>query len=485
MIELSHAPMEGSIGSADKRFNQFGFSLIFISSVLLGIWATKDTIALRNILLVLGSLLSLIYVSLELRLHHLASRLTLKTSIPLILIGLMFCWVVFHFFFLSRYPELQFDELKSTWLRSFLAVILALGTGLAIGRKPNLINLLWLGILASFCVLFYQYIPIAIAKKSLFAPDWFGSSYIYLAKINGVLMGTILIAGLTGTLIDTARRGNSKTILLTSIYWFMGVFLALYSYVYIFMARNGIGLASLLFFGWIVIGLAVSIGNTIKKQTVQISKFLSASALVLLATILFGWLGLQHIKSAPGWLSLVDDVLIAVQIEKYPNWRDPAALGYPKKLDGTSVAINTYERAAWATAGTTLFLPENPLGLGVLNRPYPRLLLEKYGKDVGYIPSTHSAWIEFGLAFGYPGAFLLLISLAILIVRSTSKQFNFSATSLSISFSLLLMYTVGELSTAHAVEILFYWIAFLFAIQVKHTSPPTIGQLPNEVALTS
>ena len=457
----------GDKETSTKRFNQLGISLVFISAILLGIWATKDTIALRNILLVLGTLLSLIYISLEFRLHHLASQLTWKNCLPLILIGLMFAWVVFHFFFLSRYPELQFDELKSTWLRSFLAVILALGTGLAIGRKPNLIHLLWLGILVSFLVLFYQYIPIAIAKKSLFAPDWYGPSYIYLAKINGVLMGTILIAGLTGTLIDTARRGNSKTILFTLIYWFVGVFLAIYSYVYIFMARNGIGLAALLFIAWIIIGIAVYIRNTIRKQTVRIPKFLLASALVLLATVLFGWLGLQHIKSAPGWLSLVDDVSIAVQIDKYPNWRDPAALGYPKKLDGTSVAANTYERAAWATAGTILFLPENPLGLGVLNRPYPRLLLEKYGKDVGYIPSTHSAWIEFGLAFGYPGALLLLSTLPILTVRSIRKRFIFSATSLSISLSILLMYTVGELSAAHAVEILFYWIALLFAIQVQ------------------
>jgi len=457
----------GEKETSNKGFNQLGISLVFISLVLLGIWATKDTIALRNILLVLGALLSLIYIALDFRLHHLASQLTWKNCLPLILIGLMFAWVVFHYFFLSRYPELQFDELKSTWLRSFLAVILALGTGLAIGRKPNLIHLLWLGILVSFLVLFYQYIPIAIASKNLFAPDHYGPSYIYLAKINGVLMGTILIAGLTGTLIDTVRRGNTKTILLASIYWFIGVFLAIYSYVYIFMARNGIGLAVLLFIAWIIIGIAVYIRNTIRKQTVRIPKFLLASALVLLATVLFGWLGLQHIKSAPGWLTLVDDVLIAVQIEKYPNWRDPAALGYPKKLDGTTVAANTYERAAWATAGAILFLPENPLGLGVLNRPYPRLLLQKYGKDVGYIPSTHSAWIEFGLAFGYPGALLLLSMLAILIVRSMRKRFIFSATSLSISLSLLLMYMVGELSAAHAVEILFYWIAFLFAIQAK------------------
>jgi hypothetical protein len=464
MIE-SFQTIEGDEKKLSKRFNQLGIGLVFISSVLLGIWATRDTIALRNILLVLGSVLSLIYIMLEFRLHHLASQLTWKNCLPLTLIGLIFAWVVFHYFFLSRYPELQFDELRSTWLRSILAVVLALGTGLAISRAPKLINLLWLGILASFLVLFYQYIPITLAKKSLFAVDWYGPSYIYLAKINGVLMGTILIAGLTGTLIDTARSVNvkSKLIFLTSIYWFFGVFLAIYSYVYIFMARNGIGLVALLFIAWLTIGIVFFIRNKLKKQTAQIPKFLFISTLV--AILLFGWFGLQHIKSTTGWLSLIDDVYIAVQIEKYPNWRDPATLGYPKKSDGTSVASNTYERAAWATAGATLFLPENPLGLGILNRPYPRLLHEKYGKDVSYIPSTHSAWIEFGLAFGYPGALLLLSALVILIVRSPRKQLIFRATSLSISLSLLFMYTVGELSTAHAVELLFYWIGLLFAIQ--------------------
>jgi hypothetical protein len=470
MSGRSHAREENT-QMVNRRFNQLGFSLVFISSVLLGIWATKDTIALRNILLVLGAVLSLIYITLEFRLHHLASQLTLINCVPLILIGLMFAWVLFHYLFLSRYPELQFDELKSTWLRSFLAVILGIGTGLAVRKTPKLIHLLWLGILASFLVLFYQYMPIALAKKSLFAPDWYGPSYIYLAKINGVLMGTILIAGLTGTLIDTPRGVNvkSKAIFLTSIYWFFGVFLVIYSYVYIFIARNGVKLAALLFIAWLIIGITVFIQNKLKNQTMRFPKF--HFLLAIAAIFVFGWLGLQHVKSTPAWLSLVDDVYIAVQIEKYPNWRDPVTLGYPMKPDGTAVVTNTYERAAWATAGAVLFLPENPLGLGILNRPYPRLLQEKYGKDVGYIPSTHSAWIEFGLAFGYPGALLLLSALVILIARPLRKRFIFSATGFSISLSLLIMYTVGELSTAHAVELLFYWLALIFAIQIRHITP--------------
>lgn len=453
---------EHSVATKSDTVKALGLSIIIVSSILLGIWATRDTIALRNVLLILGTALSVIYIGLELKLRNVRLETSLNGNLPLVLICLIFIWVISHYFFLSRHPELQFGELKSTWLRSAFSVILGLGTGLAIRNNPRAMTVLWLGILASFAILFVQYVPIAIANNNLFAPDHYGPSYIYLAKINGVLMGTILIAGLTGTLIDNWRRTGSQGVFFSSMYWLIGVLLVMYSYVYIFMARNGIGLAALLFASWLIVGTFL-LKDKLKKRTILIPKFAFVSVFIVIT--LFGWLGMQHVKSTPGWSSLIDDVRIAVQIEKYPNWRDPATLGYPRNENGNTVAINTYERAAWAVAGATIFLPENPFGIGTLHRPYPRLLLEKYGKDVSYIPSTHSAWIEFGLAFGYPIIFLLLSTVIILTVRSVRKQFTFSATSFSISIAILLTYTVGELSTAHAVEILFYWIAFVFAIQ--------------------
>ena len=109
MIGLFHA-REENVQTVNRRFNQLGLSLIFISSVLLGIWATKNTIALCNILMALGSALSLIYITLEFRLHHLGSQPTPRNCVPLILIGLMVAWVVFHYLFLSSYPEPQFID---------------------------------------------------------------------------------------------------------------------------------------------------------------------------------------------------------------------------------------------------------------------------------------------------------------------------------------------------------------------------------------
>jgi hypothetical protein len=119
----------------------------------------------------------------------------------------MFIWVVIHYFLFAQNPQQQFSELKSTWLRSLLAVIMGSATGLALNRNPRFMPWLWLGLLLSFVVLIYQYIPKAIAKQSLFAVDHFGD-YIFWAKFNGVLAGTILIAGLLGLLIDSIWQGQ-------------------------------------------------------------------------------------------------------------------------------------------------------------------------------------------------------------------------------------------------------------------------------------
>jgi hypothetical protein len=225
----------------------------------------------------------------------------------------------------------------------------------------------------------------------------------------------------------------------------------------------------LLFFAWLVLGIAIIVRNKIKKQTVKISKLLFIPLLAVI--ILFGWFGKEHLKTHPKWINLFQDISVAIQVEKYQNWKSPHIFGYPLNQSGSTVDRSAYVRVAWATAGITILMPKNPLGLGILNGPFSASIKQMYGIELPpNLSSTHSAWIEFGLAFGYPGALLLLSTLLILIARSLSKRFIFSATSFSISLSLLIMYTVGELSTAHAVEILFYWIGLLFAMQITQIS---------------
>lgn len=429
-----------------------GLLLIIISSLLLGIWAVKGTIALRNILLGLGTLASLFYIYQYFKFNQ--QKIPIRNWIPIIMLGLMFCWVIFHYFFLSRFPELQLHELKSTWLRSVLATVVGIGTGIAIVRRPNAVNFLWLGILISFAYLFYQYIPLAISTNNI---NYHGyEQFIYPGKISGVLAGTLLIAGLLGTTLDLYQNLGKSSKFFLLIFWLLGICTSLYADVYIFDTRNGVGLAVLIF-GLVSLGfffktlLGGAAGNEIFKRIAFIA--------LLLGVV--GWFSWQQIKLNPGWASILDDAKIAVQINQYPNWQNPRVLGYPKSASGQNITANTYERLSWATAGVIIFVPENPLGVGILSKPFGVLLNSTFPSSGNYIVSTHSAWVELTLAFGIPGLVLTLGAIIAAFVLSVGAKEKFKYLPMVMSLAIILLYTVGEISSQHSIEILCFMIALL------------------------
>jgi hypothetical protein len=420
-----------------------------------GIWAVKGTIALRNILLGVGTLISLYYCYQYFKLNK--ENIPFKNYIPIIMLGSMFCWVIFHYFFLSRFPDIQLHELKSTWLRTLLAVIVGFGTGLAILRRPNAVNLLWLGILVSFAYLFYQYIPLAISINNIHYRGY--EQFIYPGKINGVLAGILLIAGLLGTLLDRYSNANFKTKIFLVLFWLIGSCVVFYAYVYIFDTRNGVGLGALIF-GLVLLMLLLKIFFSLFSKPDR--KIVLKNGLFILALIsIVCWFGWQQFKVNSGWLSTIEDAKVAVQIEKYPNWQNPRVLGNPQTELGRQVVGNTYERISWATAGIFIFVPENLLGVGILSKPFGVLLNAKYPNSGNYIVSTHSAWVELTLAFGIPALIFTLGALLITLFLSIANKGFFKYLPSILSITVILVYAVGEISSQHSIEILYFWIALL------------------------
>jgi hypothetical protein len=437
-----------------KLQNIAGLTLILISSILLGIWAVKGTIALRNILLVVGTPLSLFYCYQYYKFNQ--QKIPFKNFTPIILIGLMFCWVIFHYLFLSRFPEIQLHELKSTWLRTLLATIVGFGTGLALLRRPNAVNFLWLGILISFAYLFYQYIPLAISTNNIKYHGY--DQFIYRGKINGVLVGTILIAGLMGAILDLYSSLTLKGKIIISLIWLIGTCTVLYANVYIFDARNGIGLAFIIF-SITAFGLLIKSVYSLDFK----SSLPKISFLFLLASLIILF-GVQHSQINQGWSSIIDDATISIEIDNYQNWLNPREMGYPTNERGQYVQGNTYERVSWAVVGLAVLAPDNPLGVGILNRPFGALLVEKYPNAGKYIVSTHSAWIEILLAFGVTGLALTLGALISTLALSFLSKGPFSYLPATLSYSLIVLYSVGEVSSQHSIEIIYFCIAMISAL---------------------
>ena len=84
--------------------NTITFGLVFSFAILWVIWIQPHTLALRHIVLSLGSLLGL-YVIFKNK-----SLIWSKAAIAIYLIGLLFLWITFHLFFLSSKFDLQLDE---------------------------------------------------------------------------------------------------------------------------------------------------------------------------------------------------------------------------------------------------------------------------------------------------------------------------------------------------------------------------------------
>jgi hypothetical protein len=430
----------------------------------MGIWAAKDTIALRNILLVSGTLLSIYYITMEWRYGDLKKDCTIWKALPIILVVLTFVWVIAHFFFFSLDPVKQFQELESTWLRAFMASIIGMATGLALRNHPNRLNLLWVGVLIAFLVLFYQYIPRALAQNKLLVPDY--EHYLFHLKINTVLMGMILIAGIDGALLDHLRAAGYrwKSVKLWYLfYWLLGTGLALWAFVYIVDARNGIGLSTILYSFWFLCALIFFIRSQLRRPNIKSLLALLITGLGLCFVLYFAFLQMTVNK---GWHTLIEDVKVAVQIDRYPNWQNPAQMGYPKREDGQVVTTNTYERVAWATAGSRAIL-SYPQGVGVLAYPFAKHPLVPQKMVVSPNSpgiATHSGWVELGLAFGIPILGLIFSALLLVFMEAARQAYPARMTVLGLIVLIFSLYTVGEVAIQHGIEILYYFLPFIPAL---------------------
>ena len=440
------------------------WTLLILSSILLGIWAVKGTIALRNILLVIGTLLSIYYIAQEWLQGDLKEQCTFWKVLPIVLVTLTFVWVVAHYFFFSLDSIKQFEELKSTWLRAFMASIIGLAAGLALRNYPNRLNLLWFGVLIAFLVLFYQYIPRALAQDKLLVPDY--DHYLFHLKINTVLMGMILIAGIDGALLDHLRASQyrwSNMRLWYFLYWLLGTSLTLWAFVYIVNARNGIGLSTILYGFWFICALVFFIQCQIRYLNFKGLLALLITGIGLFLILYFAYLQTTVNK---GWHTLIDDAKIAVQIDRYAHWQNPAQMGYPKRDDGQMVSPSTYERVARAVAGSRAIIAY-PQGVGVLTYPFakhpnapPKMVVGP--NTQGF--ATHSGWVELGLAFGIPILVLIFGTLLVTFIEAARHSYPARMTVLGFAVLIASLYTVGELAIQHGIEILFYLLALVPAL---------------------
>jgi hypothetical protein len=331
---------------------------------------------------------------------------------------------------------------------------------------------LWLGIFIVFLFLFYQYIPRALAQNKLLVPDY--DHYLFHLKINTVLMGMILIAGIDGALLDHFRTIEyrwSNFRLWYLLYWLLGTSLVLWSFVYIVDTRNGIGLSTILYSFWFICALVFFIRSQIRTPNLKSTLALLLAGIGLCLILYFAFLQTTVNK---GWHTIFEDVKVAVQIDRYPNWQNLEKMGYPKRENGEKVTTNTYERVAWATAGARAIMAY-PQGTGVLAYPFvknPSFPNKMEVDSSSSVIATHSGWVELGLAFGIPILVLIFGALLLTFFEVARRAYPARMTVLGFIVLVASLYLVGEVAIQHGIEVLFYLLALFPALLFSHPSRP-------------
>jgi hypothetical protein len=432
-----------------STLNWLEFSLIALSCILLGIWAAANTIALRNILLVFGALISIVYFYQLHRQGQLKQYFGWRNSIPLFCIIGLFLWVLAHCFLFPTDYLAQVNELQSTWLRSALAAAIGVSAGIAIARNPSKIYWLWIGMIFCFIYLLGQYLNDVWYMHKLFTEHYM--QYIFLGKVNGVLMGSILVSGILGTSLSPVYQESKHKIVLAIIGIF-SIALVLFSYLYILEARNGFLIAVFLVGVWIFFELK-KIAQESKQNNARSYK--SVLAIILLIIIAVFAL-VKHIERTPQWLNLIEDIAISSQVDQYSTWQHAEDMGPPQAPSGRYISANTYLRAAWFTVGLKL-IPNNLLGHGLLHESFQRAL-DKSRYLGAEVKSTHSAVLDFYFSFGLVGLFLLM-AVFFSTIKAGRKD---SPLRMIIIFNIMAIISIGlvtENTRQHSYEIIFFIVS--------------------------
>lgn len=432
------------------------YSLAISSALLIAIWPLPGTMALRNIVLVVGFIASFCLIG---RSFHYFFRVNFY---PVWMILLFFAWAIFHYYVFGVNSEEQLYELKGVWLRTFFAVSIGMGLGFGLAviddakLSENVEIILIAGFFGTPFIFFSRYLFEVFLTGEVLHRDFYMNPY--LSKVPITVFGGIFLPLI---LLRAIRNHRGESHLGANGIALAGLFLFLFS-AFFSGAKNAFLIFSLvviIFFGsmpWRLI-----LGSGLKFS---LKGGIVGGGVVIFVFMVF----LKHIDYSDAWKNPLADIKVAIDINENQRWKVGLAAPLPNNEYGVPVSITLYERTAWIVAGMNLIY-ENPLGYGLLSHSFGPLAQAKWpefktpnasGKTKG---ATHSGWVDFTLGLGVPGLLLVIIPLLVSTVRSFGYSSYWSDCVGWCGVVIVIAYFTSEAAADHFIELLFFLIAWFSA----------------------
>jgi len=437
---------------------QFAYASVLSVLGLLCIWVIPNTIALRHVLLISGSLSAVGLI----RLNWGMLRSVDLSYLPLFSMMGLFIWVLIHYTFFSLNPELELSEIKGLWIRSLFGAISAVGLAISVLKYPNLRLYFFIALFVTPAINVIAYIRASYLNHGLLSPPDF---YRFLfTKIETAYFGAIAAAVAVGNLIPLMTGTINKSKLWQISCWMIGLFLVLVSAA-LASTKNGIAIA-LGLCGFLVIILLIN--SIFRKGTSRV-----LSAIVVIAILLLSagvWQG--HKSSAyRGWDTVFQDAALGLDIDKNQQWqKGEGTVPMPINSLGVPAAINTYTRFAYAAVGMRLIM-EYPLGYGSINRSFKGL------QEQAKIPhehegQVHSGWIDLGLAFGIPGLILIFTALLSIIYFGLKSKNSIALPWIVVCLAYIPFGLIAEITYKQYFEATIFFLSLASSIVIlgKRTS---------------
>ena len=442
-------------------------------AILYAVWMLPKTIFLRNICLGIGAALSLFLI------YRYRKSFLSKFALPVYLLLTLFAWLVFHLLFLSNDYQAQYRELTSVWKNCAIAILFGLGFGISLSSlmSPSVANsdsqkrkvrmsqivwiLIWLGLIAPELIFTIKWVLTNQGPAwGIAAPDywklWPGSAPYYVAKLDYVCFCLPVLAIALGQIkvqIDQERL----------LSWANGFYICVVAGVLFVFTKwqvfNGFIYALL-----ITAILACMLLWRYFKRASSSKQFIAIIFICALAASL-----LYQIKTDSHFETFVADAKVALQGEKYPQWKYDGTQGYPSNELGKQVNVSNYERVSWFVNGVEL-IPRYPQGYGLLHRSFGRLVKMDYPDSKMH--QSHSGWLDLTLGIGIPGITLILGAMLLAMRNCSSLQipsvipgedtlnrkayFNIAWWAL---LGLGLIWCTTEISQKVNMEALLFWVA--------------------------
>jgi len=445
-------------------------------AVLYSIWNYPLTNFLSDLCLVIGALLS-VYI---LYIHRIFFKS--KEAILFWLLVLLLIWVVFHLLFLSNNFPLQLLELTTIWKRVAIAIIFALGFGIALVYslpKRGFWLLFYIGIQMPALIFLGKYVLNDYATQyGWVVPDFFQiyrsrTSVFYMHKID---YSYFCLPALALSLAQLKINLDQGRVFITANLVYLLALLAVLATFFLGNIKNGMVYSAILIAVFIVLVLnsQLNMAASSRFKAVTLKLLLLKLLVILMVVAISAPILMHHVEQNPSWKSLLADSKVAVRVNQIDSWKYWGAKGYPLNEYGHPVSPTNYERLAWGIVGLRL-VGENPLGYGLVQESFNYLTKAKWPDS--RMTQTHSGWLDLTLGIGIPGIGLILGALGIAMYRNLqnnhkkkgtySQQTIWSSRLSWVLWALLLLWCTSEISLKIHIIALMFWISLAIGISFQ------------------